>query len=320
MNTTKDVIEVSVICNAYNHERYIRSALEGFVMQKTDFTFEVLVHDDASTDGTAAIIREYEEKYPEIIKPIYETENQYSKKDGSLIRIQYGRVKGRYVAFCEGDDYWTDPLKLQKQYDAMEAHPEVDICAHAVNRVNADTQKLIAKISPQDRDTIIPVEEVIMGDGGYVGTNSLFLRSSILNDMPLFRKKLYMDYTLQINGALRGGMLYLKDTMSVYRYLTHGSWTERMSHDPERRSAFILKKQEMLRILDEETDHRYSAVIEKRSIKNEFILLRSQEKYREAMGKKYREFYNELPLKSKIKLRIAGTFPWLLRVKHKFAK
>jgi len=122
-------IMVSIVCDAYKHEKYIADALESFLMQKTNFPFEILVHDDASTDRTAEIIREYEKQYPDLIKPIYETENQYSKQDGSLARIQFGRVKGKYTAICEGDDYWTDPLKLQKQFDAMEKIPRL-ICAH----------------------------------------------------------------------------------------------------------------------------------------------------------------------------------------------
>lgn len=100
---------VSIRCLTYNHEKYIRDTLEGFVMQKTSFRFEAIVHDDASTDGTANIIREYAEKYPDIIKPIYETENQYSKHDGSLKRILDEHVVGKYVALCEGDGCWTDP-------------------------------------------------------------------------------------------------------------------------------------------------------------------------------------------------------------------
>ncbi len=115
---------VTIRCLTYNHEPYIRQCLEGFVMQKTNFRFEAIVHDDASTDGTAAIIREYAEKYPDIIKPIYETENQYSKHDGSLRRIMDAHTHGKYVAMCEGDDYWIDPLKLQKQVDFLEAHPD----------------------------------------------------------------------------------------------------------------------------------------------------------------------------------------------------
>lgn len=120
----EEPLMVTIRCITYNHEPYIRQCLEGFVMQKTNFRFEAVVHDDASTDGTAAIIREYAEKYPDIIKPIYETENQYSKHDGSLARIMNSHMHGKYIAICEGDDYWTDPLKLQKQVDFLEANPE----------------------------------------------------------------------------------------------------------------------------------------------------------------------------------------------------
>lgn len=97
-----DILMVTIRCIAYNHEPYIRQCLEGFVIQKTNFRFEAIVHDDASTDGTAAIIREYAEKYPNIIKPIFETENQYSKRDGSLRRIMDSHTRGKYVAMCEG--------------------------------------------------------------------------------------------------------------------------------------------------------------------------------------------------------------------------
>ena len=128
----KDEILVSIRCAVYNHEPYIRQCLDGFVMQKTNFRFEAIVHDDASTDNSASIIREYAGKYPDIIRPIYETENQFSKKDGSLMRIITEACHGKYYASCEGDDYWTDPLKLQKQVDYMESHPE---CKNSRNHV-----------------------------------------------------------------------------------------------------------------------------------------------------------------------------------------
>ena len=124
---------VAIHCFVYNHEPYLRDCFEGFVMQQTNFPFVAIVHDDASTDGSAAIIREYEEKYPHIFKPIYETENQYSKRDGSLDRIMDEAIDAtgaKYVAMCEGDDYWTDPLKLQKQVDFMEANLEYVLCCH----------------------------------------------------------------------------------------------------------------------------------------------------------------------------------------------
>lgn len=126
-------IKVSVLCVTYNHAEFIRQTLDGFVMQKTNFPFEVLIHDDASTDGTADIIREYASKYPDIIKPVLQTENQWSK--GVLITqtYLYPKIQGKYVAVCDGDDYWIDPLKLQKQADFLDTHPDYTICFHPVS-------------------------------------------------------------------------------------------------------------------------------------------------------------------------------------------
>lgn len=143
-NQKKEPILVAIKCIVYNHEPYLRKCMDGFVMQKTNFRFMVIVHDDVSTDGSAAIIREYAEKYPDIIKPIYETENQYSKHDGSLARVMNDAVdatEAQYVAACEGDDYWTDPLKLQKQVDFMESHPECSVTFHRCKHLNTYTNQ-----------------------------------------------------------------------------------------------------------------------------------------------------------------------------------
>lgn len=121
---------VSICCLAYNHAPYIRQCIEGFLMQKTNFSFEVLIHDDASTDGTAGIIREYEKKYPEIIFPIYQTVNQFSQGVKISAAYNFSRAKGKYIAMCEGDDYWIDPYKLQKQVDYLENHPECIYSCH----------------------------------------------------------------------------------------------------------------------------------------------------------------------------------------------
>ena len=127
---------VSIWCTVYNHEPYVRQCLDGFVMQRTNFPFEAIVHDDASTDGSAAIIREYAEKYPDIIKPIYETENQYTIP-GAFRRILEAALHpdSKYVAICEGDDYWTDPEKLQIQVDFLERHPDYSMCFHRANTI-----------------------------------------------------------------------------------------------------------------------------------------------------------------------------------------
>ena len=121
---------VSICCITFKHEKYIRECLDGFIMQKTNFPFEVIVHDDASPDKTADIIREYEAKYPDIIKPIYQTENQYSQKIKPLWKHVFPRCRGKYIAICEGDDFWCDENKLQMQYDFMEANPDYIWCMH----------------------------------------------------------------------------------------------------------------------------------------------------------------------------------------------
>lgn len=141
----EEPILVAIHCLVYNHEPYLRDCFEGFVMQKTNFRFVAIVHEDCSTDNSAAIIREYEAKYPDIFRPIYETENQWHKTDGSLGRIMNAAIDAtgaKYIAICEGDDYWTDPNKLQKQVDFLETHPDFSMCCHGADVAN-ETQRRI---------------------------------------------------------------------------------------------------------------------------------------------------------------------------------
>lgn len=123
-------IIVSVSCLTYQHEKYLRQALDSMLMQKTTFAYEIIVHDDASKDNTAAIIREYAEKYPNIIRPILQKENQYSQQVSITHQFILPAARGKYIAYCEGDDYWTDPYKLQKQVDFLEEHPEYMATTH----------------------------------------------------------------------------------------------------------------------------------------------------------------------------------------------
>jgi glycosyltransferase involved in cell wall biosynthesis len=212
-------VMVSIRCITYNHEPYIRQTLEGFVMQKTNFRFEAIVHDDASTDGTAAIIREYAEKYPDIIIPIYETENQYSKRDGSLGRIMNAAVRGQYIAYCEGDDYWTDPYKLQKQVDFLEAHPEYSFCFHQTKKYFQNENRWEYLI-PLPFETDIELTESIFFSGRWL---TQMLSLMITADL---HQKLYacsMNYKHWNDNAIIYHMLkfargvVLHECMGVYR-------------------------------------------------------------------------------------------------------
>lgn len=216
---------VAIRCITYNHEPYIRDALEGFVMQKTDFPFVAIVHDDASTDGTAKIIREYAEKYPDIIKPIYETENQYSKHDGSLGRIMNeacNATGAEYIAMCEGDDYWTDPLKLQKQVDFLESHPDYGMCYTKARRYKQEDCKFIDVWGGPFKSFETLLEE------NTVPTLTVVLRSKIqrqysLEIKPGLRKWKMGDYPIWLYFAYNSKIKFMPEVTSVYRILNNSA-------------------------------------------------------------------------------------------------
>lgn len=234
-----DPLMVTIRCLTYNHEPYIRQCLEGFVMQKTNFRFEAIVHDDASTDGTAAIIREYAEKYPDIIKPIFETENQYSKKDGSLSRIMNSHMKGKYIAMCEGDDYWTDPLKLQKQVDFLESHLECGMCYMRIRKYYQKNNRF--------------------GDI-WGGESTTFDKLLVANTVPtlttMFRKELYDAYSMQIVPDSKG---WLMGDYPMWLWFAHESSV-----------AFIPDIVGVYRIADGSASHSSNSLINVRFVLNVF--------------------------------------------------
>ncbi len=304
--------EVSVICNTYNHGKYIRESLEGFLMQRTDFAFEVLVHDDASTDDTADIIRGFQADYPEIVKPIFQTENQYSKGGGINKRFQFPRAKGQYIAYCEGDDYWTDPEKLQKQYDALEAHPEVDMCGHTTSKRYSNGKEVIVSVS--DTISLITPEQMILGGGLSLNTCSLMYRATMLNEKWNFREYMDYDYTLKIQGSLRGGILYLPDNMATYRFMSGpDSWTSRVLRNNDLEINHTKKRLQMLDYLNEDTELRYSEKIEERKRQLGFDLLWYENQYRDLLRPEFSDLFRKLSVKKQAVIRFGTVFPGITR-------
>lgn len=229
----KDRVKVSVCCTAYNHEKYIREAIQSFLMQKTSFLFEIIIHDDASTDRTADIIRNYETKYPHIIRTILQKENQYSKgvKVGWLTRE---KAQGKYIAVCEGDDYWSDPSKLQKQVEYMEAHPHCSLCVHASQIIAADTGEIVGEIRPSKRDRDFSTAEVIEGGGGVFATNTMMYQRRFISNRPSFIETAPAgDYPTFVYLSFVGEVHYIDRCMSVYRTGVEGSWTKRVLGTPD---------------------------------------------------------------------------------------
>ena len=214
---------VVIRCTVFNHEPYLRDCLDGFVMQQTNFPFVAVVHDDASTDNSAAIIREYADKYPDIIKPMFESENQYSKGNGTLTRIMNTAIAAtgaKYIAMCEGDDYWNDPLKLQKQVDYMEENPECSLCFHKVNTLIQETGEIKEEFIVRD----VPSKSNVidLAKGNYIHTPSVLFRRSFL-DLERYYKMMPClpgDYVMWMLLAEKGFICKIDEPMAVYR---HGS-------------------------------------------------------------------------------------------------
>lgn len=309
-------IKVSVCCLVYNHEKYLRQCLDGFMMQKTNFKFEVLIHDDASTDGSADIIREYEKKYPDIIKPIYQKENQYSKGVKVSWVYQYPRAKGKYIALCEGDDYWIDVNKLQNQVNIMENENSISLCTHSVKCVSESGETII-KMKPE----LIGKDKLQMSDSFVINfflfdfypyhTSSYMFRVSILKQMnysiPLFISKCKVgDVPLLLLLGSKGNVYYIAENMSCYRMEAKNNWRSRQTND---KIIENLKNTiSTFRLFDEYSNHKYSSYISKATLRIEFQIKRMQGLFREISKEPYRTFLKELSVKERMYIIVRGRF------------
>lgn len=215
---------VSISCITYNHAPYIRECLDGFLMQKCNFEFEILIHDDASTDGTQDIIKEYQQKHPNIIKPVFQTENQYSKgQRGMNIKYNFPRAEGKYIALCEGDDYWTDPLKLEKQVDFLENNPAFSMIfsnAKVLIEVAETNSNANRGINIINRDKVYTGPEIL--EKWTVPTTTVMFRKSALTNYlsksyhtnPNF---LYGDIILFLSLAEVGLLYGMSEYFAAYR-------------------------------------------------------------------------------------------------------
>lgn len=229
---------VSVCCVAYNHERYIRDAMEGFLMQETSFAFEILVHDDASTDRTADIIRAYQADYPDVVKPVFQTENQYTKgKRPGLINFQ--RAKGKYVALCEGDDFWIDPFKLQKQVDFLEANPGYGVVHTDGHFYYPENRQWLKRANQAlGKNQTAPGPDGLFK--GLVGGDYKVLTPTVLFKRALLEKRPKDDMTFLMGDT---PMWLDFSQMTKFKYFPEASAVYRFSFDSVSRPDQFTKKQ-----------------------------------------------------------------------------
>ena len=227
--------EVSICCITYNHAPYIRDALEGFLRQRTDFPFEIIVHDDVSTDDTVAIVREYMARYPRLFVPMFQSENQFSqgRKPSALT---FGKARGDFMALCEGDDWWTDPGKLQQQVGVLMDRPDVDLCSHGVESDGRVATEIWTSLS-EDVLQDYGLREVISKSYALTSTATVMIRRDAamrFADYVKTRTGLpFGDVYLKFFGTLRGGAVFINRPMAFYRRHSVGSWSARRKADFE---------------------------------------------------------------------------------------
>lgn len=293
-----DEILASVSCSAYNHEAFIRDALDGFLAQETDFPFEVVVSDDASTDRTAAVIREYELRFPDKIRAVYFTENQYSQgKSAGTARMAMAR--GKYIALCEGDDFWTDPRKLSKQVGYMEGHPDCSFCFTNGRRYSASTHAFY------DRPMLPGSEydKAVLGGGdcdlttrevlpiSFIPTASFVYKRRDYLRRPVFRKDAFSgDRYIQLTMTEFGYAHYIDEETCAYRVDNPDSMMSRWARD----KAAGIKAAESYALLYEEFDRytrgRYSDVIEPLLVKQRYALHTLKQDYAALRAPEFRAY------------------------------
>ena len=311
-----DKTVVSVICIVYNHAKYIEKCIESILNQKTNFKYELLIHDDASIDGTQEILKNYQTQYPNIIKVIYEKENQYSKGLKIAKTFLYPIAQGKYFAFCEGDDCWIDDNKLQMQYDFMESHKNYFLCTHACYVNNCENPKHSYNKHTSNYSRDFSLEECFKGGGGLFATSSYFLKREVAIDMPkCFECKWMGDYQLVVYAAIKGKVYYIDKVMSQYNYMSINSWSKKVYTNNTKMKQLNDDIISMLKKVDLFYENQYSDIIneciEKYIIST--LLIDGNYKY---VKKNYKKYYQTLTCLQKMKFNLKCLFEKQLKKKY----
>jgi glycosyltransferase involved in cell wall biosynthesis len=309
---------VSISCVTYNHTHYIANAIESFLMQKTTFPVEILIHDDTSTDGTAEIIREYQKKHPDLIFPIYQTENQFSKGKKISLTYQFPRARGKYIALCEGDDFWIDPLKLQKQAEFLEANPDCTLCFHAA-KILDETKGRFTNISrPMGVKQIYTIHDLLMPDAGnFIKLASVVLRAGVVDKYPdWIMKHTVGDYPLYLLYAHHGNFGYLDQVMSVYRISTTGIWSTKYK-EPNYAERHVLSTVWMFGEFNKYTNYIYDKLIRIKITRRwyRFINTYTSEEIRKVGKTLYWKYRKHLRLKQQVNIFLKLYFPVLYQLR-----
>lgn len=303
---------VTVIIPTHNHRAFIAEAIESALMQETTFPFSILLHDDASTDGTADVCRAYADRYPEKIELILQTVNQYQFDRRIQSHILFPRVKAKYTAILDGDDYWTDKSKLQRQVTYLEAHPESALCICATDKVDFQG-RVLGAFAPYACSRAVDPNDMIRKGGSFCSSCSIVAPTAALNAMPPFTMQTEVeDIPVQLWCALQGEAWYIARSMVAYRCAVPGSWTTRQhAADIETRMETHRSVKQLLVDFDAYTEGRYHDAFDEAIRYQEFSMLCLTHDIMKARRAPYRMFWRELTRRRRLRLWLEKLFPRL---------
>lgn len=300
---------VSICCITFNHERYLAQALDSFLSQETDFPFEVLVHDDASTDGTADIVRDYMARYPGQVRAVLQVVNQYSL-GRQIYPTLFEMARGEYIAWCEGDDFFTDVRKIQRQVDFLSANPDYSLSTHEAVLVS-EQGRPVGHVRPADSDRRLTTEAVIEGGGGMIATNSMIFRAEFARSLPgSFHRCSVGDYPMAVHLALNGKVHYMATPMSAYR-AAYNNWTHMIARDPRRRLANHENMLETLRGIDEASGGEFHDAVDRAATWHDFEIATLTGRIDRLGDPRFASLYSDAPPLRRAAYRFRTRFPRL---------
>jgi glycosyltransferase involved in cell wall biosynthesis len=268
--TTETKIDVSVICITYNHEKYISKCLESIISQDFDGAFEIIIHDDYSSDSTRVIIDSYKHRYPAIIRTVYSDHNKYSVGEEIIQPLIYA-ANGKYIVFCEGDDFFINISKIEYQYSYLESHPEAVAHVHSAIKFDETGIRKIGIKSPRYQKGIIDIDCAIKNIGHNYHLNAIMYHRNVLLKLPSFYYHSNVkDIPLSIHIALSGVVCYENIPLSAYRVGSNNSWSKKINQTKESFTKYYLNLIETLDMIDHDLLGKHKESIQDRKLHFEF--------------------------------------------------